>query len=365
VIESRAPLTLMSALPFMGGGGTERVVLALLRGLDRRRFAPHLILFERRGPLLSEIPGDVTVHALETPRLRRAALPLLRVLKANAPDVIFSTLGYLNLAFLALRPWLPKRPRLIIREPNTPSLSLPNLAFSRTLALGYRWLYPKADAIVCQSRWMAEELTRDFGAPKERIRLIANPVDVERLRARALPVERHPGAGPRFVAAGRLTMQKGFDRLIEIFDAAGPQAYLTLLGDGPLRESLKAQAEAKGLLDRIDFAGFKAEPAPYLAGADAFLLPSRWEGMPNAALEALALGTPVIGTPEAGGLSEVAEEAPKGAVTLARMEPDFAVALAGVRPKSGSKLPASLLPPRFALDGVIAAYADLLAGGGP
>lgn len=352
---------LVVALPFMGGGGTERVVLSLLRHLPRARFGLELVLFEKRGPLLGEIPADVAVTDLGAPRLRGAAPRLLAHLRRNPPDVVFSTLGYINLGLLVMRPLLPRRPRLVLREPNTPSLSLPNLAFSRTLALGYRLLYRFADAIVCQSDWMASELANDYGVPQTRLRRIANPVDAEKLRFDAGRPQRKPGGGLRFVAAGRLTKQKGIDRLLSWFAGLPPDANLAILGEGPDEAVLRAQATELRLGDRVDFRGFVAAPASIIAGADALLLPSRWEGMPNAALEALALGTPVIGTPESGGLAEVAQETP--GVRIAPAGQDFIAAMSGTRNRGEvSALGSSLLPKRFEIGPVVAAYADLFEG---
>jgi glycosyltransferase involved in cell wall biosynthesis len=349
------------ALPFMGGGGTERVVLALMKDLPRTRFRSTLYLFERKGPLIDRIPSHVEVVDLQAPRLRRAGPRLFAELRRKPPDIVFSTLGYINLAMLAMRPFLPKRPRLVLREPNTPSLSLPNLAFSRSLAVGYRLLYPFADAIVCQSDWMARELAEDFDVPTRLLRRIPNPVDVDALRADAATPLRHPDEGSRFVAAGRLTKQKGLDRLLPWFAAMPPDARLAILGEGPDGPALKAQAEELGLSARVDFAGFVANPAPMIAGADALLLPSRWEGMPNAALEALALGTPVIGTPESGGLAEVAEDC--AAVTLASAGDSFIEAMRRVRLAPTTSLRPSLLPSRFEIGRVVEAYASLLEGG--
>ena len=353
-------LDLAMALPFMGGGGTERVALALLDRLPKDRFRSTLYLFERKGPLVGRIPSHVEVVDLGAPRLRRAGPRLFAEFRRQRPDVVFSTLGYINLAMLAMRPFLPKRPRLIIREPNTPSLSLPNLAFSRTLAIGYRLLYPQADAIVCQSNLMARELAQDFAVPERLLRRIANPVDVEALRASARTPRRHPGDGVRLVVAGRLTKQKGLDRLLPWVAALAGDAHVTILGEGPDGPALKAQAAALGIAGRVAFAGFVPDPAPAIAGADALLLPSRWEGMPNAALEALALGTPVIGTPESGGLAEVAEDC--AAVAMAAAGDAFVRAMRGVRPMPATEPRPSLLPARFGIERVVDAYAALLEG---
>jgi glycosyltransferase involved in cell wall biosynthesis len=110
-----------------------------------------------------------------------------------------------------------------------------------------------------------------------------------------------------------------------------PQSHLTIFGEGELQSALRQQIERLNLKGRVALVGFEPQPAPWLAGADALLLPSRWEGLPNVALEALACGTPVIATPEAGGIGEIAAQAKPGAVTLAAPGHEFVTAMLDVR----------------------------------
>lgn len=348
-------------LPYFDGGGSQRVTLNLLRGLPRDRFAPELLMFDARGPLRREAPPDAALRDLGGARLRSVALRLLQALRERPPDVLFSTFGYVNVALLALRPLMGARPRIVIREGNTPSASLPRLAFSRILSLGYRLLYRRADCVICQSQLIADELEARYAVPRSRLVRLANPIEVEAIRRRAEPPRRHPGPGPRFVAAGRLTEQKGFDRLLEMFAELPAPAHLTILGEGGAEGELRRLAARLRLEDRVRFAGFETNPWAHYAGADAFLLPSRWEGMPNAALEALACGAPVIATPESGGFAEVAEEAPPGAATLASAGPCFVAAMRRVRPRTAGGIGPCLLPARFEAGQVIESFCRCLA----
>lgn len=347
-------------LPSFAGGGAERVMLTLLAGLDRTRCTPELVVLDGKGPLREIVPADVPVHDLRRPRLRYGVAALLTALRRLRPAVIVSTLGYLNLAVLALRPLLPSKPRILVREANTPSRSLPTTPWPWLFRLGYRMLYPGADGVICQSRLMIAEMGRDFTVPHERLHYLANPVDVAALRRVAKIPRRASGEGVRFVAAGRLTRQKGFDRLLEMLAGMPAGTHLTIFGEGPEASALGLLAARLGVESRVHFAGFDPAPWPAYAGADAFLLPSRWEGMPNAALEALACGTPVIATPESGGLRETAAEAAPGAVTIAGAGDAFAAAMRAVGPRSGVSLRPSLLPDRFACEAVHTAFAALL-----
>jgi glycosyltransferase involved in cell wall biosynthesis len=347
-------------LPSFAGGGAERVVLTFLAGLDRGLFCPELVVLDGKGPLAEMVPADVLVHDLQRTRLRYAMARLLATLRRLRPAVIVSTLGYVNLALLAFRVLLTPEPRILVREANTPSQSLRTTPSPFLFRLGYRLLYPRADGVLCPSRLMMAEMSRDFAVPLERLHYLANPIDEARIRQAAVAPRRVPGPGLRFVAAGRLTLQKGFDRVIELLDSMPEETHVTILGNGPQSPILKALAARHGVEKRVHWAGFDPSPWPVYAGADAFLLPSRWEGMPNAALEALACGTRVIATPESGGMLEVAAEAVPGAVTVTEVGEPFLKAMRAVVPDPCRVPRPSLLPQRFSLEAANSAFAAIL-----
>ena len=353
-----SPRRVAFVLPSFAGGGSERVILTLLAGLDRDRFAPSLIVLHNDGPLTALVPGDVTVHDLARPRLRGALPALARTIRRLAPVTVVSSLGYVNLGLLALRPLLPTTARLVVREANTPSQSLPRSRWPLATWFGYRLRYPTADAVLCQHDRTASEMRDRFGVPDSRIHRLDNPVDVAGLRAKATP-RREPGPGPRFVAAGRLTRQKGFDRLLPMI-ARLPAAHLTILGDGPDRAALDREAQTLGVGDRVRLSGFEPNPWAWYAGADACLVPSRWEGMPNAALEALACGAPVIAMAEAGGIAELA--ARSDAVTVAADTEAFEAAMAAVTPAPATEPRPSRLPAEYEAATVVAEFEKIIGG---
>ena len=345
-------------LPDFEAGGAQRVVVAVANALDRKRFAPSILALDARGPWRALVASDVPVIGLGHARLRHGLRALRAALRTAAPDAIVSTIGYVNLGVLLTR---PAGARAIVRESNTPGRAAEGLLVRLGQRLAYAALYRRAAAVIANSGLIAEELTRDYRVPRRLIHVVRNPIDEAALRGAAAPPRRRAGEAPRFVAVGRLARQKGYDRLLDALAAFAGDFHIAVFGEGEERSALEGQARVFGLAERVTFAGFDPNPAPWVAGADALLLPSRWEGLPNVALEALACGTPVIAAPEAGGIGEIARAAKHGAVTIAAMGPDFLAAMAAAPRNADARLRASLLPDEFRLAAVVAEFERLLA----
>ncbi len=152
-----------------------------------------------------------------------------------------------------------------------------------------------------------------------------------------------------FVASGRLHPQKGFDRLISSLSQLD-SAYdwqLSILGDGDQKCELDPLIQERKLSQHVKLIGQQRQPWPFYARADCFLLPSRFEGLPNVALEALACGTPVIATDTAGGIAEIAALSAPKSVTVVKTMEDFIQAMNCVQPSPLDQYSPSLLPQEF------------------
>jgi len=303
-------------LPTRGGGGAERVMVTLLLHLDRSRFEPHLALVEAVGPYLEEVPADVPIHDLKAKRVRHAFPGMIRLSWKLRPHVIHSTLCEMNMATVLSRPFLPSGVRLLIREGSAPSAQNVHgrkhpLVWDRL----YRWLYPRADRIICVGDFVADDLADNFRVPRRKLVRIYNPVDVELGRKLANATGNpYEGKGPHLVAAGRLSKEKGLDVLLDsmpLVCAAMPGAHLTILGEGALKPELLAQRERLGLKEAVHLIGFQRNPYPHLKHADLLVLPSRFDAMPVVVIEALAVGTPVVASDCPGAVREILRDCPK------------------------------------------------------
>jgi len=360
VSDNRSHSSVVFILPSFSGGGAERVSITLLNQLSERgNFSElSLIVFDDTGPLSRLLSDKIKVHVLGCQRLREALPALAKCISQNKPRIIFSNMAYINQAVLSLKSFLPKDIKYIVREANIPLLGTSGLK-RVILQAGYRILYGKADEIVCPSRCVSDALLPYLSSGFCKPIVIYNPVDVERIRFHFGSVIRTPGSGVRLVAAGRLTHQKGFDRLVSIMPELPQNMHLIILGEGPEKANLRKQVSDLGLLDRIKLLGYVDNPWAYIAGADALVLPSRWEGLPNIALEALACGTKVISTPEAGGIDEIATLAPES-VLIADMGAEFVSEIMNLEfENQEKKLTRFLLPDNFHYDQVVREYENL------
>jgi glycosyltransferase involved in cell wall biosynthesis len=137
---------------------------------------------------------------------------------------------------------------------------------------------------------------RALGVPEGRIFATASGVDTRRFRRGPCVLDDALPPHPRVVFTGRLHAQKNLNLLLEAWSGVRLRvpAHLLLIGEGPERDALEAQIQMRGLADSIHLLGAVADPAEYLRGADAFVLPSRAEGMSNSLLEAMATALPCV-----------------------------------------------------------------------
>ena len=347
--------SILFLLPRFSGGGAERVILNLLIGLHNRNYSVGIIVFDLSGPLITMIPEGVIIYNLGTVSLRKSVIPLANKIKKLKPKVIFSTFGYINVAILAMRWVLPKETKIWIREANLPSISLPNNSNSKIMTILYQFLYIKADKLICTSTRMKDEFVSNFSIPSSIINVLPNPVNVKVIAESSRIVNRFDRGGVCYIASGRLTFQKGFDRLLNWFSKLeNKKSTLIILGQGILENELKKQSKALGLQNKVRFIGFCNNPWQWYAGADIFLLPSRWEGMPNSALEALVCGTPVIATEESGGIKEIVEYSKGGNITIANNAKEFIYTMNKSKIKNQNIIKSnSLLPDRYNNDNVV------------
>jgi glycosyltransferase involved in cell wall biosynthesis len=352
---------ILFVLPSLTPGGAERVLINLMNDLDRSIYAPTLVSLTGEGVLKELVDDHTPVHYLKARSVPLSLIPLLKQFRISKPDIVVSTMAHTNFAVLLLRPLFP-RVKFIVREAITPSYLLqthPRRAF--LIRLLYKILYPLATRVISPARMIMTEFKNDLGLRVKNHVWLPNPVDVEKIRRNGAAAR--PLAGLNFIAAGRLHPQKGFDRLIEAlrgFDPGCPWS-LFILGEGPERKTLEKLIQDCGLSRHIKLSGHVVTPWPYYAASDAFILCSRWEGLPNVVLESLASGTKVLALREAGGIQEIADLAPDSVTIVPDMN-SLVTAMAKITPDSRATIRPSLLPAIFKKSSVNKRFLEILNG---
>jgi glycosyltransferase involved in cell wall biosynthesis len=357
--------TVLLLIPHLGGGGAERVTALLARGLSPYKYDVHLCLITESVAGSDVLPAPVTVHNLGARRVRRSALHLLRLVQQLNPDLVLSGMAHLNFLVLALRPFFPRKTRVVIRQNTTVSSVLDQGQSPFYTRFLYRTLYPYADQIVCQTQSMAADLMSKCRLGESRVQVLPNPVDLESIRSLgAEPSSRWSGPGPHLLAIGRLSSEKGFDLLLEAFASlrlAFPAADLTIVGSGPEETALKELRRTLRMEDWVHFPGHVSHPESYYPETTLFVLSSRFEGLPNALLEAAAGGLPIAALPSSDGvvdlLSGKAGTWLGSSISSKALVITMLAALHSIRPRQ--RFPHSWVEP-FCMDHAIQRYEHLI-----
>jgi glycosyltransferase involved in cell wall biosynthesis len=345
--------------PSLGGGGAERHLIRLLPALAAA-FDTHLVTLKSGGALTPDVPPDVALHEMRVRGWIRGAIGARKILRRLRPGVVLALQEAANVPLMLGRQGLiaQRRPRVALSVQNTLSSVLihskPRTA--ARLRIAVRALYPRADAIIAVSRGVARDLEEICAPLQGRISVIFNAgVDSEIQGLASQPCNHaffQDRNVPVLVACGRLTEQKDYPTLLKALALVRrtQPARLIVLGDGPLAPSLKSMATDLALDGAVDFPGFTRNPFMYFRHASAFVLSSRWEGLPTVLPEALACGAPVIATDCPHGPLEILDGGTYGRLVPPGDPSRLAEAIEGLlRDPAGRQLLAERGPERAAM----------------
>ncbi len=346
-------------LPYLYGGGAERALINFMNNLDRGNFLAEIIVIKEGGSLKPLIATDIRYHGLNCNNILASYPLLLLKVKVLKADIIVTTMAHSNFLVMALKPFFP-RTKFVIREAVVPSSILKKHSKKAFfIKILYKFLYPMAHKVISPSEDIVDEFKDLIGLDTDKNHVVINnQVDMETI-SKALGKTSYPAPSKvgtlKFVCAGRLHHQKGYDRLINALKNFTPEHdwHLAILGAGEKRGSLETLVSENHLENNVHFLGHVDAPWPIIAASDCLLLPSRWEGMPNIVLEALACGTKVITMPEANGIKEIKRKCKKGVVLRAKDMDDFLRLMAHVEPYDKVKAASSFLPEAFSKNNII------------
>ena len=338
------------------GGGSERQLVQILENLNRDRFEPFLYLVYKKGELLDRVPPDVLVTSFDTrttdPKLYwpgrmhgRRVKDFASFLRENRIDVAYDRTFHMTMIAA------PATERANVRRVST-IVTDPNRDFHQIAGRfrKFKWsllkkAYDSADRVVAVSNGVAHAAREFYQLSGSNLQTVYNSLDLKRLDENAdqnpftsfAPPSPDSTADPlfRIVAAGRLHHQKGFDLLIRataklVHEGGADRLSVHILGDGPEQAALRELIQAERLTNHVHLEGYQTNAADWYRHANLFVLSSRYEGMPNALMEAMACQVPVVSFDCPSGPAEILREGALGALVPAEDVSALAAAIGGV-----------------------------------
>lgn len=318
-------------------GGPGKTILESFRAIDHDRFSLHLGVF--RGPADPEDTPfleaaraiGMPIHEVSAsgPYDPRQIWRLAAIVRDGQFDIVH--------AHEAVSDALTYAMSFVHRVPilSTAHGWIANSRKGRAMVNLDKRILRRFDRVIAVSGKMQRDLV-DAGVPSPKVTLLYNAIVLENYQRTGSSgaLESLVGkrlVGPVLVSIGRLSPEKGHADLIDalaIVAARGRHVAAVLAGDGPSRAELEQRIRAHGLEDWVYLPGYISQPASLLQDADLMVLPSHTEGLPNAALEALAMEVPVLAT-RVGGTPEVVTDGETGRLVPARDPGRMADAILG------------------------------------
>jgi glycosyltransferase involved in cell wall biosynthesis len=340
-------------------GGAEEMVLNLVRHLPDR-FEPTVCCIHEAGPIGEEIRKTGTPVAVLglTPGLRRPwdVAGIRRYLRETQPAIVHTFLLTASL-YGRLAAILEHVPIVIGTEVNIYERKRPHHI------LAERMLMAKTDRVIVSANSVRDFYVDQIHADPGKIDVVYNAVDWKSIQAATSREDMRASLGLHATAkvAGviaRLTEQKGHRFLFQAMTTpALADLQLVVVGDGDLREALKAEARDLGIASRVHFLGARRDLGDLLAAMDVFVMPSLWEGLPLSMILAMGAAMPVVATAVAG-IPEIVVDGETGWLVPAGNSLGLATALAEVfadraRASRVGNAARDFVLPRFGIDGYV------------
>lgn len=326
------PLRVFHLIKGLGRGGAEGLLAEGLRVADRERFTYAYGYFHpQKSALVSELQGEgsevARFTALTAGGMLLQTAPVARFFRRWQPDLVHCHLplaGVVGRLAARRAGGIP----VVYTQHNLPERYHP------LTRLAERATWRLQRHVIAVSEEVAAAICRRLPGPVP-VTVVPNGVDVGRFR---------PAAERREAARSRLDLgdcdgvvgtvavfrpQKGLDRWLRVarrVHEALPRSRFVLVGDGPGRGALEALSRRLGLADVVRFTGLQPDVEPFLAAMDLFLLSSVYEGLPVAALEAMAAGLPIVST-GVGGVREAVVDGECGRLIAGDQDSDLAAAV--------------------------------------
>ena len=294
-------------------------MILLLNHASLDVFDYHLIVNSARNDYKNALDPKIPVTTLGSERGNKLLklIYFLKIIHREKPDIIVSHLFEQNMYLLIVSYLIPRKIRIVITPQNNLSqylrLHYPNPVHRYFRFQAFKFFLYRADRVFTVSAGIKAEYKRLFGLKDEKIKVIYNPVDIQKINR--VKSDRLEGEYRKLiegksliVGMGRLSIQKGYFDMLQVMKylvQLNPDVVLFILGNGNLKTEIRAKILEYNLMDYVYLLGFQENPWKFIDKAEVFLSTSYFEGLPLNLLEAMACNKIVVSTNCDFGPSEI------------------------------------------------------------
>jgi glycosyltransferase involved in cell wall biosynthesis len=295
------PINILHVISRLPVGGVENQLLMILRKYDRRKLCPFVCSLSDKGEIGKEIENS-GIEVIPLNKLKHRfdwsiVKDIYNLIKTRNVKIVRTHQYHANL-YGRLAAWLARVPCIVASVHNV--YTIDRKIHRRIIN---KFLSKFTDKVVAVSETVKRDILKYDGLTEDKVMVIYNGIDIDRfsningnlVRSKL----RIPSEVPVIGTVGRLTFQKGQKYLLEAASKLKdnfPKIVLLIVGDGPLKDELKDYARTLGIYNHVIFTGSQRDIPALLSAMDIFVLPSLWEGLPNALIEAMAAGKAIIAT---------------------------------------------------------------------
>ena len=299
------------------GGGTEYMLSVLFNKLVlKNKHNLNMLICKNKGHYIRKINDQKKLHSLNKNRVIFSILSLIKFLKENKSNVLFTSMTHTNVAAIIIKIFFLRKLKVIIRESNTISFKARENLTIKSVILNHlvKILYNKADIIIAPTKIIRNDLVKNYNVKKDKIFVIVNPYDFQDIYSKSNEHlnenEKKLLKEPFILSIGRLNPQKNYELLIKIFkfilkDKKFKNYKLYILGEGRDRNKISSLIDHLNLRKNVNLLGFKKNPFKFMKKCKLFILTSKYEGHSNVLVHSQILNNKILASKAHGANKEV------------------------------------------------------------
>ncbi|SIQ77824.1 glycosyltransferase [Maribacter ulvicola] len=328
-------IKILFIIPNLSPGGAERIMSYLASNIDVNSFDSEMIvLCKQRGEAFDL--ENLKVTYLKNERVLYAIPDLIKIIYTKKPNIVFGTLSHVNLVLGYISIFFPKVTFIARQTSITSVYNALNVKKKFDLfSIFLKQAFKNLDFIVCQSQDMLNDCIKLFDLQKQQLKVLSNPI-TDKFLVKNVKTKFEKQSNYHFITVGRFVNVKGHERILRILSKFKKPFTYTLVGNGPLKDTLFELANNLGISEKIIHIPYTKDVAHFLSNSDYFLQGSLSEGFPNALLESCAVGTPVLAFDVPGGTKEIVKNGVNG--FLVDNEDEFLYQLNNLTPLNPDKV---------------------------